>query len=89
MPRVKNVNTTDIGDAIRLGCRTMQRVFNADDDQMPFFGSTVRPEAALSFSSWHSEAHVPGRHLNALLNAEIAGDKLPLVEIYHPCINDF
>ena len=26
MGRVKNVNTTDIADAIRLGCRTMQNV---------------------------------------------------------------
>ena len=26
--------------------------------------------AFFSFNGWHSEAHVPGRHLNALLNAE-------------------
>lgn len=31
--KVAQVNTTDIAAAIRLGCRTMQRVFNADDDQ--------------------------------------------------------
>ena len=72
MSRVKDVNTTDILDAIRLGCRTMSSVFNADDGNIPFFGSRVRPEAGLSFSSAHSEAHVPGRHLNALLNAEDA-----------------
>ena len=70
--RLKDVNTTDIKDAIRLACQTMQSVFNADDNDIPFFGSRVRPEAYLGFSSAHTEAHVPGRHLNALLNAEDA-----------------
>ncbi|MDE2999019.1 MAG: hypothetical protein OXU79_08075 [Gemmatimonadota bacterium] len=72
MSRLRNVNTTDIEDAIRLGCRTMCNVFNADDNNVPFFGSRVLPEARLSFSPVHSESHVPGRHLNALLNAEDA-----------------
>src|SRR4051812_37935322 len=72
MSKLKHMNTTDLRDAIRLGCRTMQRVFNADDNDVPFFGSRVRPEAYLSFSWAHSESHVPGRHLNALLNAEDA-----------------
>ena len=67
-----DVNTTDIAAAIRLGCRTMCSVFNADDDDVPFFGSQVWPEAFLSFSTSASESHVPGRHLNALLNAEDA-----------------
>lgn len=72
MTKLTNINTTDIAAAIRLGCRTMQNVFNADDNHIPFFGSRVRPEAKLSFSWAHSESHVPGRHLNALLNAEDA-----------------
>ncbi|MCE2439592.1 MAG: hypothetical protein J4F39_09215 [Candidatus Latescibacteria bacterium] len=72
MPRLRYVNTTDIEDAIRLGCRTMCSVFNADDNNVPFFGSRVLPEARLCFSPAHSESHVPGRHLNALLNAEDA-----------------
>ena len=72
MNRLQNVNTTDIADAIRLGCRTMQNVFNADDNNVPFFRSTIKPEVALSFSSVHSESHVPGRHLNGLLEAEDA-----------------
>lgn len=50
----------------------MQNVFNADDNHVPFFSSIVKPKAALSFSTHHSESHVPGRHLNALLNAEDA-----------------
>lgn len=70
MPKVAHVNTTDIQDAIRLGCRTMCSVFDADDDNRPFFGSRIFPDARLEFSSAHSESHVPGRHLNALLNAE-------------------
>ena len=72
MTKVHHVNTTDLRAAIELGCRTMQNVFNADDNNIPFFGSRVRPEARLSFSWAHSESHVPGRHLNALLNAEDA-----------------
>lgn len=70
MPKLENVNTTDLRSAIALGCRTMSSVFNADDGNVPFFSSTVLPEAELRFSPAHSEAHVPGRHLNALLNAE-------------------
>lgn len=71
--RLEDVNTTDLRGAIQLGCETMQNVFNADDHQVPFFGSNVYPgEASFSFSAYHSEAHVPGRHLNALLNAEDA-----------------
>lgn len=72
MSKVQDVNTTDLRAAIELGCRTMQHVFNADDHDIPFFGSRVRPAARLSFSWAHSESHVPGRHLNALLNAEDA-----------------
>ena len=39
MGRVSNVNTTDILGAIRLGCRTMSSVFNAYDNDTPFFGA--------------------------------------------------
>jgi hypothetical protein len=72
LSKLDHVNTTDIGDAIRLGCRTMSSVFNADDHDIPFFESQVWPEARLAFNHAFSEAHVPGRHLNALLNAEAA-----------------
>jgi hypothetical protein len=70
--KLKEVNVTDVAGAVRLGCRTMQSVFDADDNDVPFFSSEVRPDARLGFSAAHSEAHVPGRHLNALLNAEDA-----------------
>jgi len=70
--RLRDVNTTDIKDAIRLGCRAMQSVFNADDPHgVPFFGVGMIPPR-LSFSAYHSESHVPGRHLNALLSVEAA-----------------
>ena len=72
MPKLKNVNSTDIAGAIRLGCQTMCRLFNADDDDIPFFDILALPEARMSFSWAHSEAQVPGRFLNALLNAEDA-----------------
>ena len=83
MGKLSDVNTTDILSAIRLGCRTMCSVFNADDDDIPFFGSRVRPEARLSFSAAHAESHVPGRHLNALLNAVAAA----AVELDEECID--
>ena len=70
--QLKDVNTTDIAGAARLGCQTMQSVFNADDNDIPFFSSRVRPDAFLDFSGAHSEANIPGRHLNALLNVENA-----------------
>ena len=77
MGKLSDVNTTDIRDSIRLGCQNMSSVFNADDNDVPFFGSVLLPEARLTFSRRHSEAHVPGRHLNALLSAEaIAGIEL-------------
>jgi len=70
--RLRNVNTTDIKDAIRMGCHTMQSIFNADDNDLPFMLAQVRPDVSLGFSAGHSDAHLPGRHLNALLNAEAA-----------------
>jgi len=69
MTQLSDVNTTDIVDAIRLGCRAMTRMFNADDADIPYFRVIVRPDAFLDMSL---EDHVPGRHLNALLNAEAA-----------------
>lgn len=73
MARLSHVNTTDVRSAVELGCRTMQSVFNADDHDRPFFGSRVHPNAELSFSAHHSESHVPGRHLLALLTAKEVG----------------
>jgi hypothetical protein len=74
---MQNVNTTSIRDAVALGCRTMQRIFNADDDDTPFFLTYARPEPRLAYDGMFAEPHVPGRHLNALLRAEeVAGVQL-------------
>ena len=71
MAHLADVNSRDLLGAIRLGCRTMERVFDADDPHgVAFFDAVAWPEPRLSFSPVHSEAHVPGRHLNALLAAE-------------------
>jgi hypothetical protein len=69
MTRLRDVNSTDLVGAIRLGCRAMSRCYNADDAFIPYGGAQVRPEARLGGSM---EAHMPGRLLNALLNAEDA-----------------
>ena len=70
---LNHVNTTDILSAIRLGCETMSRVFDERHNYSPYFGAYLRPTAFLKFSNTYSDAHVPGRHLNALLTAEDAG----------------
>ena len=70
MAQLQDVNTTDVVDAVRLGCQAMCRLFNADDNDIPFFDIAALPEPEMSFSSHHSEAQVPGRFLNALLSAE-------------------
>ena len=73
--RLSDVNSSSIADAVTLACRgSLVRVFNADDPhRIPFFGSAVYPTPELLFSAAHSESHVPGRHLNALLSAEALG----------------
>ncbi|MCY4527330.1 MAG: hypothetical protein OXB89_12075 [Anaerolineaceae bacterium] len=58
-------------DAIRSGCQTMARGFNRHDSDRPFFSAFVRPAARLGWSGHYSDAHVPGRHLNALIAAKV------------------
>jgi len=71
MALLDDVNSTDLLGAIRLGCRAMGSVFDGDDPQgVAFFDAVALPVPRLSFSDVHSEAHVPGRHLNGLLAAE-------------------
>lgn len=71
MTPIGDVNSTHLVDAIRLGCEAMGRVFDeADPHGVAFFDAVAWPEPRLSFSDVHSEAHVPGRHLNGLLAAE-------------------
>jgi hypothetical protein len=71
MVQMTDVNTTDIVDAIRLGCQSMAQVFNPEDGDLPYFRVIAHPEAYLDMPM---PDHVPGRHINALLNAaEVAG----------------
>jgi hypothetical protein len=58
-------------DAIDAACETMGRIFA--EDGLPNFLATVWPVALLDFDPEVAEAHVPGRHLNALLLAESIG----------------
>ena len=71
MAHLTDVNDTDLLGAISLGCAAMADVFDADDPRgVAFFDAVALPEPRLAFSDVHSEAHVPGRHLNGLLAAE-------------------
>ena len=71
MVQMTDLNTTDIIDALRLGCQSMRRMFDPEDDNLPYFRVIVHPEAYLGMPM---PDHVPGRHINALLNAaEVAG----------------
>ena len=69
MTRLENVNTVDVRDAVQLGCHAMTRGFNPHDADRPFFSACIRPTACLGWSNFYSDAHVPGRHLNALVAA--------------------
>lgn len=69
MARATNVNTTDILDAIRLGCRCMCRCLDADEDYSPFAGNTVRPNVTLGTTPSYIDADNPGRFLPPLLMA--------------------
>ena len=70
MTGLLHVNAVDVRDAVQLGCQTMSRAFNRHDADRPFFSAFLRPAARLGWSSHYSDAHVPGRHLNALVAAK-------------------
>ena len=63
---LKTVNSTDLKDAIALGYQTIGNVFNKDDNDIPYFATTVRPYTLMCFSEYHSEAHT--------LRARMKGD---------------
>ena len=69
MTRLSDVNTTDILDAIELARNAMCSIFDPEGGDVPYFRVAVLPEAYFGIPL---ESHVPGRHLNALLNAEDA-----------------
>ena len=67
-----NCNTHDIALAIKEGMRPMQSFFDTTRDNLPFFANQIAPSDG--FGNFHhptfSAAHIPGRWLLALLNAE-------------------
>ncbi|SVC38589.1 uncharacterized protein METZ01_LOCUS291443, partial [marine metagenome] len=65
--KLNDVNSKDILSAISMGCNAMSNCFNVDDDNIPYFRVIIKPSAFLGISL---ESHMPGRHLNALLNVE-------------------
>ncbi len=69
MTRLTDVNTTDIIGAIELARNAMCSIFDPNGEDVPYFRVAVLPEAYFGIPL---ESHVPGRHLNALLNAEDA-----------------
>ena len=69
MRRLTDVNTTDIIGAIELARNAMCSIFDPNGEDVPYFRVAVLPEAYFGIPL---ESHVPGRHLNALLNAEDA-----------------
>ena len=73
MAKLADVNTTDIRDGIRLGCQTMSRTFNAEDNDVPYQRNLVFDDARFVWVP-RGDSHVPGRHLNALLRAEAVAD---------------
>ena len=73
MAKLADVNTTDIRDGIRLGCQTMSRTFNAEDNDVPYQRNLAFDDARFVWVP-RGDSHVPGRHLNALLRAEAVAD---------------
>ena len=71
MAKLNDINTKDILSAISMACNAMSNCFNVDDENIPYFRAIIKPCAFLGISL---ERHMPGRHLNALLNVEDSTD---------------
>ena len=71
MAKLNDINTKDILSAISMACNAMSNCFNVDDENIPYFRAIIKPSAFLGISL---ESHMPGRHLNALLNVEDSTD---------------
>lgn len=70
---MQDVNTSDIGSAIREGCNPMQILFDPAHNHLPYFSNVMSgSDPCNGHHSNYSISHVPGRWLNALLNAEDA-----------------
>ena len=73
---LRDVNHSDLRGAAELALKTMSSVINPEDG-VPYFAAMAGPTAEMAFSRYHSESHVPGRHLNAMFRAKRAGLAIP------------
>ncbi|MEG0494357.1 MAG: hypothetical protein RR696_14275, partial [Clostridia bacterium] len=65
------VNKRNLTVAIKEGLRPMTCFFDSEHNDLPFFGNSMtQANFGNSHHSSFSMAHIPGRWLNALLNAE-------------------
>lgn len=70
-PKKLIMNDTDLELAIREGCRPMQHLFDPEHDRMPYFSNVMSGDDPRNgHHASFSMSHIPGRWLNALLNAE-------------------
>ncbi len=80
-PKYVHINDTDLYGAIAQGLHPMQRLFDPKHDRLPFFGNLMAGGDFFGnrLHPAYSISHVPGRWLNALLNAQDAAG-LPVDE---------
>lgn len=72
-PKHVKINTTDLELAIKEGCNPMQRLLDPSCDNLPYMVNCMSGlDPKNEHHAIYSMAHVPGRWLNALLNAEDA-----------------
>jgi len=67
--KLLDVNSRNVQDAAKMGCQNMGRIFDADNQNLPYGVAPLYPRAAFGLAEF-SEPQIPGRHLTALLAAE-------------------
>ncbi|HCG01709.1 MAG TPA: hypothetical protein DEV93_14345 [Chloroflexi bacterium] len=67
--KLLDVNSRNIREAAKMGCQNMGRIFDADNQNLPYAVAPLYPRAAFGLAEF-SEPQIPGRLLSALLAAE-------------------
>lgn len=67
--KLLDVNSRNVREAAKMGCQNMGRIFDADNQNLPYGVAPLYPRAALGLALF-SEPQIPGRLLSALLAAE-------------------
>ena len=71
MNKYVNVNKRDLRLALKEALRPMMTFFDPSHGNIPYFGNCMTGENwGNAHSTTFSMAHIPGRWLNGLLNAE-------------------